>query len=351
MTIVYQQNPSGFAGHGTAYRPSTGAYTTSVNAPVNTYVITRTITRTQEIVYHTYTIITRYYYPVISYITQYLMTWQTPQGMCQNGLCGVNPSLLIPTSGFTIKSSNSPNQWGHYTYIPAITAVFNYTGFGLQVIVAYKPVITGWSTGTSSSSYTTASTSTFTTYSQQVNTYTQYITQTTTTTPTGTPPTINTQFISYNGGGGNTPQPGSNATVYYPVYSTSLNLWTTAQKALLFTGASVEDAIGDALGYIGSGLSSAGTWLESTNNPIGQALGGFLQWFGNGLASIGYDLASAGKLVGQYAQWLGTSGSWESLQVSPGQSYNISPTYSTTYNGWGSHYLVGPSTSTQRHSQ
>ncbi|WP_243674567.1 hypothetical protein [Vulcanisaeta distributa] len=48
--------------------------------------------------------------------------------------------------GFTVHGSNSPNEWGgRFTYVPAVTAVFNYTGFGLQVgVKLVPPQITGW---------------------------------------------------------------------------------------------------------------------------------------------------------------------------------------------------------------
>lgn len=82
-TMVYQQNSGGYASHGTAsYQPST----TTVNVPTTNTIITKVVTQTTTITYHTYTTITTYY-PIISYIAQYFMTWMTPRGgMCQNGL-------------------------------------------------------------------------------------------------------------------------------------------------------------------------------------------------------------------------------------------------------------------------
>ncbi len=85
--IVYQQNYGGYAGHG--YAPTTTG-TGSTGQVVVTKAVTRTVTNT--IIKEVYTRITEKYMPIIEYFTQYLMTWLTPSGMCQNGLCGLNPS-------------------------------------------------------------------------------------------------------------------------------------------------------------------------------------------------------------------------------------------------------------------
>ncbi len=245
----------------------------------------------------------------------------------------LKPKPTNTNNAFMGHGSNG-NEWGHYIYIPAVTAVFNYTGFGLQVTMKLVPQITGWTSKTS----TSTSTRTFTTTSQSVQQITQYIRQ----TVTGIQPTVNAQFISYNGGGSGTntrPNPG---TVKYPVYNTALSLTTSATKALLFTGATILDADGDLMSIVGNALTSAGNWLKGTGNPIGQAIGSALAWAGSGLSWLGNTLATDAKLIGNYAQAYGTTANWQSVQVQPGQGVNIGSTYSITYNGAGNPLFSGP---------
>ncbi|WP_054844650.1 hypothetical protein [Vulcanisaeta souniana] len=217
---VYNVDPTSNGYKATYYAINNHITTTprQVTTPVNTQVVTKTVTITNTIT----NTITKYYYPIITYTVQYLMTWMTPSGMCENGLCGLNPSLLMPTmpprEGHG--NGNNGNKWGgHFIYIPAVTAVFNYTGFGLQVGVKLVPQITGWT----SSSSTSTSTSSFTTTSQSVQTITRDITS---TIPSQPP----TAYFSYGGGGSNNPPTPSTAIVKYPVYSTNLDLPTVLVK-------------------------------------------------------------------------------------------------------------------------